>query len=323
MEETNYDRKPLEYIGSNTPSPGFVTPREGLSERSPGSDIEKKAVIRATDATQDTTKDAENGSIAYHPKTYIQKLRLLDKPRPFNVPRLMLRPLIFLTFPVIAYAGFSYGSNLVWFNVLNATTSLILSGSPYNFSSSMVGLSYVSPLLGVAAGSAYSGFIGDKIVLYLARRNKGVLEPEQRLWLFALSALFIPASLILWGVGAAHHIHWFGLIVAMFLIAITNSIGVQLSVSYAVDSYKDLSGEAMVTVILIRNTMSFAIGYGVTPWIDGMGLQNAFLTAAGVGLAQVATFLIVVKYGKKWRIASRARYWRFVEESIRLGVGAH
>jgi hypothetical protein len=71
---------------------------------------------------------------AYRPKTYLQKLKLLDKPRPFRVPRMMVRPLIFLTFPVIAYAGFSYGSNLIWFNVLNGTTSLILSGAPYNFS---------------------------------------------------------------------------------------------------------------------------------------------------------------------------------------------
>lgn len=51
----------------------------------------------------------------------------------------------------------------------------------------------------------------------------------------------------------------------MGVIALTNTIGLQLSVSYCIDSYKDLSGEAMVTVILVRNTMSFAIGYGVTP----------------------------------------------------------
>jgi len=85
---------------------------------------------------------------------------------------MMQRPLLFLSFPVIAYAGFSYGSNLIWFNVLNGTASLILGSAPYNFSTSMVGLSYVSPLLGVAAGSFYSGVVGDKITLWLARRNK-------------------------------------------------------------------------------------------------------------------------------------------------------
>ena len=88
------------------------------------------------------------------------------------------------------------------------------------------------------------------------------MEPESRLWLFSLSLLLIPSGLILWGVGAAHHVHWFGLVFAMGLIAITNSLGVQISLSYCIDSYRELSGEAIVTVILIRNTMSFAISYG-------------------------------------------------------------
>lgn len=65
---------------------------------------------------------------------------------------MILRPLIFLSFPVISYAGFSYGSNLVWFNVLNGTASLVLSKEPYEFSSSTVGLAYISPLIGVTLG---------------------------------------------------------------------------------------------------------------------------------------------------------------------------
>ena len=96
----------------------------------------------------------------------------------------------------------------------------------------------------------------------MARRNQGIMEPERRLWLFSLSIILMPAGLILWGVGAAHSIHWFGLVFAMGLIAITNGLGVQISLSYCIDCYRELSGEAVVTVILIRNTMSFAIGYG-------------------------------------------------------------
>lgn len=101
----------------------------------------------------------------------------------------------------------------------------------------------------------------------------------------------------------------------MFFIAASNSIGVQLSVSYCIDSYKDLSGEAMITVIIIRNTMSFAVNYGVTPWITNMGYQNAFILAAFAGLAQVLTFLLVVRYGKGWRERSKGRYYRYVVES--------
>ena len=88
------------------------------------------------------------------------------------------------------------------------------------------------------------------------------MESEYRLWLFGVSTVLLPGGLILWGVGAAHSIQWFGLIFAMGVIGFTNMVGLQLSVSYCIDSYRELSGEAIVTVILIRNTMSFAIGYG-------------------------------------------------------------
>lgn len=88
------------------------------------------------------------------------------------------------------------------------------------------------------------------------------MEAEQRLWPFSACVLIVPAAFILWGVGAAHAIHWFGLIVAMFALAFTNVCGITLSVSYLVDSYHELSGVAMATIILVRNTMSFAIGYG-------------------------------------------------------------
>jgi hypothetical protein len=130
----------------------------------------------------------------------------------------------------------------------------------------------------------------------------------------------------------------------MGVIAFTNAVGIQLSVSYCIDSYKDLSGEAMVTVIIVRNTMydfsktthifaerleivltippirSFAVNYGLTPWTTNMGLQNAFLVAAFVGMAQCATFFIFVKYGKQLRRTSSARYAKYVEKMAIAGV---
>ena len=88
------------------------------------------------------------------------------------------------------------------------------------------------------------------------------MEPEQRLWPFAACVIIVPASLILWGVGAAHGVHWFGLIFSMGTLAFANTCGITLSCNYLIDSYHEISGDAMTTVIIVRNTMSFAIGYG-------------------------------------------------------------
>ncbi len=299
MEETNYHRSPASVteskIQSGTESP-VTTP--GATTTNEKTTIEEPM----------TTEDGL-GPVSCHKKTYLDKIKLFDHKiisQPNRLGRMMIRPLIYLTFPVIFYAGFSYGSNLVWFNVLNGTASLILGGTPYNFAASMVGLSYVSPLIGVIIGSIYTGRIGDWFVIKMARRNGGIMEPEHRLWMFTASLVLIPGSLILWGVGAAHHVQWFGLIFAMCIIAITNTIGVQVSVSYCIDSYRELSGEAMITVILVRNTMSFAIGYGYVPPLLSFNATytNATLQAHSMGY----------KHGLPERIHCRC--------VCRLGTGA-
>lgn len=66
---------------------------------------------------------------------------------------------------------------------------------------------------------------------------------------------------MLWGVGAAHGVDWFGVVFAIGVIGFTNTLGAVISISYSIDSYRELNDEAIVTVALVRNTMSFAIGY--------------------------------------------------------------
>ncbi|PYH35466.1 putative serine/threonine protein kinase ENV7 [Aspergillus neoniger CBS 115656] len=171
------------------------------------------------------------------------------------------------------------------------------------------------------AGSLFTGRFSDWLTVRLARRNNGVMEAEQRLWPFAICLLLVPGSLLLWGVGAAHEVHWFGLIVAMCLLALANTCGITLSVNYLVDSYRELSGDAMASVILVRNTMSFAMGYGITPWVNHLGYQNCFISAAFVGMACAAVFLVMIKWGKSFRMHSREKYWRIVEENWARGMG--
>lgn len=258
MEETNYSRTTITGQDSANDS-GTQTPSREVTQ----------TVITGGKQTAVAQSTADNekrtGQSVHLTKTFWEKMRLFEPDaftKPNRLTRMMIRPLIFLSFPVIAYSGFCYGSNLVWFNVLNGTASLILSGNPYNFKASMVGVSYVSPLIGVFIGAVYTGRFGDWFLVRMARARGGIMEPEHRLWLFCASLVLIPLGLILWGVGAAHHVHWFGLVFAMCVIATTNTIGLQLSLAYCIDTYRDLAGEATITVILVRNTMSFAIGYG-------------------------------------------------------------
>lgn len=63
-----------------------------------------------------------------------------------------------------------------------------------------------------------------------------------------------------------------------------------------------------------------SVWYRITPWIDGMGTQNCFISAAFVGMAACAVFLVMVKWGKDFRIRSKAEYWALVQDGKEKGV---
>ncbi|KAB8232673.1 putative MFS transporter [Aspergillus alliaceus] len=308
MEETNYTRENVSPITS-------ISPTEPSISASEKGEQEKATPI---DTAQHT--NSELGDV-YNKKTYIKKLSLLGPRQPKNhMLRRLWHGLYYLSWPVVFYAGFSYGSYLIWFNVLNATASIILGSAPYNFSTAMVGLSYLACCLGVILGALFTGRFSDWLTIHLARRNNGIMEAEHRLWPFLICLVIVPGSLILWGVGAAHEIHWFGLLVAMCVLAMANTCGITLSVNYLIDSYRELSGDAMTSIILVRNTMSFAIGYGITPWIDNLGYQNCFISAAFIGMACSAAFLFMIKYGKALRKRNQEKYWNQVIENRENGM---
>lgn len=151
MEETNYHRNA--HLGNKTKKNEDGGPENRESDTRDDA-VEKVNMDSELNVSTMTDEDIRPGNVPRR-KSFYHKLKVFDKQElryPNRLKEMILRPLIFLTFPVIFYAGFSYGSNLVWFNVLNGTASLILSGKPYAFSSSIVGLAYISPFIGMILG---------------------------------------------------------------------------------------------------------------------------------------------------------------------------
>ncbi|RTE85184.1 hypothetical protein BHE90_000346 [Fusarium euwallaceae] len=238
MEETNFLRP-----GFTSPTPVNMpvadVPVSGKMEH--GEEDEKRDV----GMKRHPSSNIEAGEM-FPTKSWLQKLKVFTSQGDAkNALRRVGLTFRLFSFPVVVFAGFSYGSYVIWFNVLNATASYILGSAPYNFR------------------SLYAGRLSDRLAVVLARRNGGIMEAEHRLWLFSACLITIPCGLLLWGVGAANSIHWIGLMFAMGMLAFSVTCGVSLSVNYLTDSYQALSGDAITTVIVIRNTMSFAMGYGL------------------------------------------------------------
>jgi hypothetical protein len=68
----------------------------------------------------------------------------------------------------------------------------------------------------------------------------------------SVAVILCPAGLILWGVGAANGIHWFGLAVGMGMSAFCTGVGGILAIGYALDSYHEIDGSVMTLVMCIR-----------------------------------------------------------------------
>jgi MFS family permease len=209
--------------------------------------------VTGTAGSSDRTSD-----IVGEPKPYWKRLGVTsgyDSRRNSSVWKNCYLSITLLRFPAIIYSGLLVALSLSWFNVVNGTLPTILGGAPYNFSANIVGIFYVAAVIGVVFGSYFSGQLSDIVAVYMARRNNGVFEPEHRLWVFLIALILHPAGCLLFGVGAAHNVHWVGLAFGLGLFCATLPMGSSVAYNYIIDSYKEVAGEGLVSVILVRNTI--------------------------------------------------------------------
>jgi MFS family permease len=316
LEETMYFRETIEGVDEGDAIPDNKLVRDPSAQ--PEEMDEKAPKLVQGQVASSTARVAH---IYPHPRTYVQKLALFrnvpGRPSVKQMFIMMYRPLlIFFHFPCVDWAGFLYGVSLSWYNVCNATMSLILSGAPYYFSPTSVGLAFLSLFVGAVLGAVWAGYAGDKAALYLARRNGGVREPEHRLWVLMVSGIIGAVGFILWGVGAANGIHFMGLIFGVGMVEFGVVAGASTSLAYDIDCFKEIAGETLILVIVIRNTMGFGMSYGITPWIAAQGLTKTFVAVAMLSLVTTLTFLVFIVYGKALRKWSARKYWEYVSTLV-------
>jgi MFS family permease len=315
MEETIYFRNIEGVHMAGVSSTADITPdtesREHAEKCSPTANAEP--TVRAM-LPQDVSSSSVSG-MPFLPTKWSKYsfFRVLPgRPSKLDALKMVYRPLIMIfRFPTVAWAGFLYGINLAWYNVLNGTASPVLTSAPYNWSAAQVGCVYAGPIVGAAIASLWSGNAADWIALQLARRNHGVREAEHRLWVLAASGVISTAGLITWGVGAYHGVHWIGLVFGLGMLTFGCVTGGSIAVSYNVDCFKEIAGETTVSIMVIRNTIGFGISYAITPWWQTQGLQNCFITAGMISIACTFTFFGMIVYGKRLRRWSVPAYEKY------------
>ncbi|KAH6866043.1 hypothetical protein B0T10DRAFT_82607 [Thelonectria olida] len=144
--------------------------------------------------------------------------------------------------------------------------------------------------------------------MWLSKRNGGIYEPEMRLWLALPLAIQTAGSVLMAGLGIAYTVPWplvaFGFGLLGFNLGATGSI----ALSYSMDCYHDILGDAMVGVVFSRNVLSVVILFTLTPWIEVMGLRDMHILVSVLSFFILIVPVLLLKWGKRARIAFAGVY---------------
>ncbi|KAJ5778144.1 hypothetical protein N7520_001390 [Penicillium odoratum] len=243
-----------------------------------------------------------------------RKRLALATPTPETIWPYYYRPFyVLLTFPAVMYTALQYASGVVLLTIMSSVLSLTFPLPPYSFNSEQIGFMSVGPFIGNLIGSIYGGFLGDWSILYFSRRNKGFFEPEMRLYILPIPAVFMSGGLIMFGTSIARGMHWiYPSIAGVFFGFGLGSIS-DAALTLVIDSYREITGDAFTGIAFMRNAVSIGIPFAITPWIERNGTQNMFIACGFISLGITSLMIPMIIWGKDARRASAARYYRLVQ----------
>ncbi|PVH84827.1 serine/threonine kinase 16 [Cadophora sp. DSE1049] len=257
-------------------------------------------------------------------KTYLQRLPLFT-PSTGSWKDLLAhsyQPLVILfTIPTVFYMALIYAVISAWSTIMITILSSTMPLLPYTFTSSQIGLMALPGFIGTSLGVFLTGLLSDHSILYLSRRNRGIYEPEFRLYLIPIFAPFVPAGAILYGCALERGWSWVAVAGGYMMCSFGGAPVSAVSLTYVTDSYSEIIGPSLVAVTFTRNLVATILVFALTPWIEEMGIQNCVITISAIGTFILAFVVLFIWKGKMFRIWTRERYSRLAEGKRDVDVG--
>jgi MFS family permease len=178
-----------------------------------------------------------------------------------NILRELWVPFYLFLFPAVEFAAFVVSWSAGVFLVVNLSQSQVFAAPPYNFSSQTVGLFNIAILVGAMIGLVTSGPLSDWVAARLTARNGGIREPEMRLLTMIPYVVIMIFGSIIVAVGYDRGWPWEAVVVIGYAC-----VGIQVAAlpsiasTYAIDSFKPVTGSLMVTITVNKNLWGYGIG---------------------------------------------------------------
>jgi len=216
------------------------------------------------------------------------------------------------SFPAVWFAGLQWGLQNVCLTFYLSVEEDNWFDPPWNYDDVQDGNMNIPCLIGSVLGCVYGGYCSDQFLIWMTKRNKGVMESEFRLYLMFLCVLIFPTGMWLFGVGSANGWSWPVPYVGLAFIGFGYGCAGDLSLTYLADSYPDMVLEGMVGVAVINNTLALIFTFAASFWLN-TSLRNCFVELGVISFLVLMLSLPMILYGKSARRWTKGRYLAFLQ----------
>ncbi|KAF2735170.1 MFS general substrate transporter, partial [Polyplosphaeria fusca] len=238
-------------------------------------------------------------------KTFAQDLSLWSGTPPTNLFKMFIRPFPMIVYPAVIYSFLCYAISLVIVVAVNILNPFILQAPPYNWKPQINGLINIPGLLGNLFGAWAGGDLVDMFCKWRTKKNKGIYEPESRLWLQIIPFFLTGAGCLIFGYGVQRVLSWVALFFGYGMISVALAACPTITMAYVSDSALPVNSDALLLVNGLKNIVAFGFLYGVVPWVEKVGYVDCFGTLAGIFVAIVGIGAVVlIVFGAKARHAT-------------------
>ncbi|KAJ5580256.1 uncharacterized protein N7459_006241 [Penicillium hispanicum] len=310
LEETFFDRHSvLQGLGVHPAVAQSTAPIPPADEKS-------KDLAKVRSTSPGHSVDRESGQP--QGKSYLQRIALIT-PSPTLVGTgfkqycsRMWHTLRVFTFPAVIYSGLQWGAQDAWLTFYLTVEEDNWYDAPWFYTDAAVGIMNVPTLIGACIGCVYGGWFSDFFVAWMAKRNGGIFEAEQRLWLMFPVALVGPAGLMLFGIGSDKGWDWHLPYLGLGFIGFGWGCAGDLSMAYLQDAYPEMVLEGMVGVSVINNTIGCIFTFSAQYWLDAESLSRTFIGIGVLSFGFLMTTAPMIYWGRACRKMTRKRYQNFL-----------
>ncbi|KAL0951885.1 hypothetical protein HGRIS_008542 [Hohenbuehelia grisea] len=257
---------------------------------------EKSSIDKASVSEREVAIESTQPS----PATYTSQLKIWHGTfSDESLWRISLRPFPFLLSPITLFILLVHGMQTVWLSLMPICSSTIFT-IEYGFNASQIGLTNLGGIVGIVLAMLITGPLTDWGTIWLSKRNKGVYEPEFRIFFIAtmLCGVFAYAG---WAVGTTHNMPWIGAVACITMANFSMVVSGAAAVTYLLDTH----GPDALHVLALSNFMKNIVLYGFTFFANGMVLHRGVKTsllilAACQAFCWLATIPMYI-YGKRVR----------------------